>query len=88
MDSEQLQELVQGIAEVKDILSRMSGQTNFPALLRTSEVKRILKISDSSLAGLRQNGSIPFTKVGGTIYFLQKDILDLVIQHYSGKYEK
>jgi|GEM_PF-2049232 hypothetical protein len=88
MNSEQLQELVQCITEVKETLLKMSGRTDFPALLRTSEVKKLLKISDSSLAGLRQNGSIPFTKIGGSIYFLKKDILELVIQNYSGKYEK
>lgn len=88
MDSNQLQELVRDIAEVKETLLKMSGKTNFPSLLRTSEVKKLLKLSDSSLAGLRQNGSIPFTKVGGTIYFLKKDILELVVQNYSGVYEK
>lgn len=88
IDSDELQELVRDLREVKDSLLKFTIEQNLPSLLRTNEVKKILKVNDSTLATLRQNGIIPFSKIGGTIYFLKKDILDLVIQNYSGIYEK
>jgi hypothetical protein len=88
VDSEELEELVRNLREVKDSLLKFTFEQDLPSLLRTNEVKKILKVNDSTLATLRQNGTIPFSKIGGTIYFLKKDILELVVQNYSGVYEK
>lgn len=88
MTSEQLQELVQAIQELKKIVQQKSSKQDFPELLRTIEVKRILKIGESSLAGLRQNGTIPFIKIGGTIYYQKKDLLNVINANYSGQNEE
>lgn len=87
MNSEQLQELTREIQEMKGILDRKSNSTDFPELLRTSEVKRLLKIGESSLAGLRLNGTIPFTKIGGSIYYFKTDIIKIINDNYSGIHE-
>ena len=42
--------------------------------LRSSEVKELLKISSGTLQNLRINGTISFTRVGGTLYYNYKDI--------------
>ncbi|WP_312824793.1 helix-turn-helix domain-containing protein [Epilithonimonas sp.] len=42
--------------------------------LRSSEVKELLKISSGTLQNLRINGSLSFTRVGGTLYYNYKDI--------------
>ncbi len=42
--------------------------------LRSSEVKELLKISSGTLQNLRVNGTISFTRVGGTLYYNYKDI--------------
>ncbi|WES98344.1 helix-turn-helix domain-containing protein [Chryseobacterium arthrosphaerae] len=42
--------------------------------LRSSEVKELLKISNGTLQNLRINGSLSFTRVGGTLYYNYKDI--------------
>ena len=42
--------------------------------LKTYQVKNLLKISDNTLQTLRDNGTIPFTKVGGILYYNFDDI--------------
>jgi len=42
--------------------------------LKSYQVKNILKISDNTLQTLRDNGTIPFTKIGGILYYSIDDI--------------
>ncbi|MDB5122350.1 MAG: helix-turn-helix protein [Mucilaginibacter sp.] len=42
--------------------------------LKTYQVKNLLKISDNTLQTLRDNGTIPFTKLGGILYYSYEDI--------------
>jgi hypothetical protein len=42
--------------------------------LKTNEVRKILGISAGKLLTLRVNGTLPYTKIGGVIYYDQEDI--------------
>jgi len=42
--------------------------------LKSAEVRRLLGISPGTLQNLRVNGSLPFRKIGGTIYYKLSDI--------------
>jgi len=42
--------------------------------LKTTEVLRMLKISPSTLQTLRLNGTLPYTKIGCTLYYDSQDI--------------
>jgi hypothetical protein len=42
--------------------------------LKSHQVQRMLGISPGTLQTLRINGTIPYTKVGGTIFYDKKDI--------------
>lgn len=46
--------------------------------LKSSEVKEILNISPNTLTAFRKNGSLPFTKVGGTFYYDKDEIENLL----------
>jgi len=46
--------------------------------LRSSEVRTLLNISAGTLQTLRINGSLSYTKVGGTLYYSYKDIQKLL----------
>ena len=46
--------------------------------LKSSEVKNILKCSDTSLKNYRDNGIIPTTKIGGTFYYAKSDVEKLL----------
>lgn len=51
--------------------------------LKSHEVRRILTISPGTLQNLRVNGTLPFTKIGGVIYYDHEDIQKMLQQHNS-----
>jgi hypothetical protein len=87
IDDGLLEGLVKDVRELKTLVQEKDGKGAVLDLLRTDEVKRLLKLKDSSLATLRANGTIPFSKVGGTIYYLKKDIEFIIKQNYSGNHD-
>jgi len=42
--------------------------------MKSYQVKNLLKISSNTLQTLRDNGTIPFTKIGGILYYSYEDI--------------
>lgn len=46
-------------------------------LLKSYQVKNLLKISSGTLQNLRTNGTLPFTKIGGIIYYKYDDIMKI-----------
>ncbi|RPA66894.1 DNA-binding protein [Cyclobacteriaceae bacterium YHN15] len=87
IDPNILEGLVKDVHELKTLVQEKDRKGAVLDLLRTEEVKRLLKLKDSSLATLRANGTIPFSKVGGTIYYLRKDIESIIKQNYSGNHD-
>ncbi|MGO2101947.1 MAG: helix-turn-helix domain-containing protein [Psychroflexus halocasei] len=60
---------------LSEIKSEISKQEIYKKRwLRNSELQRILGISSSNLQNLRANGTLPFQKLGGTIYYDMEDI--------------
>ena len=49
--------------------------------LKSNEVKKLLEVSNGTLQNLRNNGSLPYTKIGGVIYYNHDDIQKMLIQH-------
>jgi hypothetical protein len=46
--------------------------------LKSYQVKNLLKISNNTLQTLRDNGTIPFTKIGGILYYNYEDIMKVL----------
>lgn len=46
--------------------------------LKSTDVREMLGISPGTLQNLRVNGTLPFTKVGGTIYYAHEDVLKVL----------
>lgn len=66
-------ELLEGI----DLL--LKGKTTEQKLwLRSSEVKKLLNISSGTLQNLRINGTLSYSKIGGSLYYNYKDIQKLL----------
>jgi hypothetical protein len=65
-----------GLPENKKV-SEIMGTT----FLKSYQVKEILKISSGTLQNLRINGTLPFTKIGGTILYSSDDIQRIVDQN-------
>ena len=42
--------------------------------LKSAEVRKLLGISHGTLQTIRNNGTLPFTKIGGVIYYSRKEL--------------
>ena len=65
------------IDEIKDLLKIRQNPPQKP-WLKSADVRRMLSISDGTLQTLRINGTIPYTKIGGAIYYAYDDIVKLM----------
>ncbi|AVR47193.1 DNA-binding protein [Christiangramia fulva] len=46
--------------------------------LKSTEVMELLKISPGTLQNFRVNGTLPYTKIGGIIYYEASDIQEVL----------
>ncbi|WP_143154090.1 helix-turn-helix domain-containing protein [Cruoricaptor ignavus] len=65
-------------AELREMLS--ASEKKEKRWLRSSEVKKLLNISSGTLQNLRINGTIKYSKVGGTLFYDYQDIEKLFKQ--------
>jgi hypothetical protein len=72
------------IDEIKKLLGERSTTTQTRKWLKSHEVRRLLTISPGTLQHLRVNGTLPFTKVGGVIYYEYEDIQNMLQGHKIG----
>ncbi len=56
------------LVEIKDLLVE-HGKMTPKKYLKSTEVLKLLKISPGTLQGLRANGTLPYSKVGGIIFY-------------------
>lgn len=61
------------LEDIKRLLKSSSGQPT-KKWLKSFEVRKLLGISPGTLQNLRVNGTLPYTKVGGVLYYDQDDI--------------
>lgn len=46
--------------------------------LKSKDVRRMLQCSPGTLQNLRINGTLPFTKVGGTIFYKYENVIQML----------
>ncbi|QYA26618.1 helix-turn-helix domain-containing protein [Gramella sp. MT6] len=61
------------LAELKTLFTKQNSGT-LKRYLKSSEVMDLLQISPGTLQNLRINGTLPYTKVGGIIYYDVQEI--------------
>jgi hypothetical protein len=67
--------------ELKEVLTQHSSQKQPKRWLRSSEVRKMLGISPGTLQNLRINGTLPFSKIGGVIYYPYEGINQVLIEN-------
>lgn len=65
------------LGEIRKLLKEASGQP-VKKWLKSYEVRKLLDISPGTLQNLRVNSTLPFTKIGGVIYYDQEDIKEML----------
>lgn len=69
---------------IEDLRKVISGQPpETKKWLKSYEVRRMLKISPGTLQNMRVNRTLPFTQIGGVIYYEYSDIQKMLEQHKS-----
>jgi len=72
--TEDLQEFKEELLnDIKAMISHQSGISP-KKWLKSPEVRDLLSISPGTLQNLRINGTLPFTKIGGVIYYDYEEI--------------
>ena len=64
------------LEDIRGILKEKNEQTK--KWLKSTEVRKLLNISPGTLQNLRINGTLSYTKIGGTIYYANQDIEKLL----------
>jgi hypothetical protein len=71
------------LKEFRKILSEK--QPGSKQWLKSSDVRRMLGISHGTLQHLRNNGTLPYTKIGGVIFYDQHDIQLVLEEHKNNR---
>lgn len=66
--------------DFKKLLQTGTG-TRFKKFLRSSDVMVLLGISPGTLQNLRINGTIPYSKLGGIIYYDEEEIHKILLKN-------
>lgn len=61
-------------AEIRDLLKEPLGQPR-KQWLRSVEVRKLLGVSLGTLQNLRLNGTLPYTKIGGIVFYKYDHII-------------
>lgn len=62
---------------IKQVLQEQNG-TPSKKWLKSNEVRKLLGISPGTLQNLRINGTLPYTKIGGVLYYDYKEIMQVL----------
>lgn len=63
--------------DFKQLLNNQSGQIT-KKWLKSPEVRELLGISPGTLQNLRINGTLPYTKIGGVLYYDYQEIMQVL----------
>ena len=62
--------------EIKSIFAQRTQEPK--RYLRSAEVRKLLAISPGTLQNLRINGTLPFSRVGGVLYYPYEGIMQVL----------
>jgi hypothetical protein len=75
---EDLQEFKEDLLISIKALIQANSSPQMKKWLKSYEVKKILNISTGTLQNLRANGTLPYSKIGGLIYYDSEEINKVV----------
>ena len=88
INTDDLREFKIELLEAITTLLEKQANTGLKKYLKSKEVMKFLHVSPTTLQTLRNNGTLPFIKIGGTIYYQVEDIQRVMsenrIQHNIG----
>lgn len=77
------------LSEIKELLDKREGkkdnQQEERVWIKSHQVQRMLGISPGTLQTLRLNGTIPYSKVGGVLFYYKTDISRLLDENMRNR---
>lgn len=83
---EDLQNLKKELIEEIEKLRAKRASMPIKKWLKSHEVRKMLSISPGTLQNLRINGMLPFTKIGGVIFYEYEDVKKMLEDHKHVSY--
>jgi len=74
------------IAELKLLLKPETCKDEKKDWLTDSETRKLLSLSRTKLYQLRKNGKLPYSKIGGRLYYKRED-LNVLLTKNATKYD-
>jgi hypothetical protein len=71
------------LEELKELIIKLPTQQK--KWLKSPEVRKMLGISPGTLQNLRINGTLPYTKIGGVVYYAYEDIQKVLEKNQRNK---
>ncbi len=68
------------LTELKKLFKEHSGQPT-KKWLKSYEVRELLGISPGTLQNMRINGTLPYTKIGGVMFYDYEDIRKMLVDN-------
>jgi len=65
------------LEEIGQLIKSINGHPS-KKWLKSAEVRKLLSISPGTLQKMRVNGTLPYTKIGGVIYYDYEDIKQMI----------
>ena len=66
------------LVSIKGLLTDAKSPATAKQWLKSYQVKKLLNISTGTLQNLRSNGTLPFTRIGGLIYYDADEINNML----------
>jgi len=63
---------------LNQLTSLLKGRTDQKEWMKSADVRSMLNISSGTLQHLRVTGVLPFTKMGGSIFYAHSDVLKVL----------
>lgn len=63
---------------LSQLTSLLKGRTDQKEWLKSADVRTMLDISPGTLQHLRVSGVLPYTKVGGSIFYAYSDVIKVL----------
>jgi hypothetical protein len=82
IDNESYQELIQMIEKIDQKLSALRTDKTGNRWLTNKEVSEMLSVTGRTLQNYRDNGILPFSKIGSNIFYKLSDLEDLLNSNY------
>lgn len=87
IQSEAFQTLMKGIDEIKSTIFKSQTQKLSEQWLDIADTCKFLHISKRTLQNYRDQGILPFSQIGGKIYFKSLDLESHLTKHYHKSFK-